>query len=124
MDCTRLKATLSDKHKIAIVDDEKDLCFLLSSFLKGLGFEVESFHSIGQYREGVRLFKPDWAIIDNNLPDGSGWELAQSIRKEFPGLKLILISANPDAPKTEDFNSHYLMKPIGFTHIASLIASC
>jgi DNA-binding response OmpR family regulator len=114
---------LKSKSRIAIVDDEEDLCFLLSSFLQGMGFEVESFHSISQYRDQARAFNPDWAIIDNNLPDGSGWDLARSIREEFPELKLILISANPDAPRAGDARSHYLVKPIGFTHIASLISA-
>jgi DNA-binding NtrC family response regulator len=110
--------------RVAIIEDERDLCFLLSSFLKGIGCEVVSFHSVQHFHADPGRQLSDWAIIDNNLPDGSGWELAGEWIAKRPDLKLILISANPDSPKIDQKKHvYYLFKPLGFANIQALLGA-
>lgn len=112
----------SGKTKIVIVDDEQDLCFLLSSMLRAQGFQVESFFTLEAGLNGISLLKPDWVILDNNLPDGLGWEHNTNIIEHSPGVNIINISANPDSLRTtRDPKVHYLIKPINVSSIVELI---
>jgi DNA-binding NtrC family response regulator len=112
----------SGKTKIVIVDDEQDLCFLLSSMLRAQGFDVESFFTLKAGLTGINRLKPDWVILDNNLPDGLGWEHNSSIIDSAPGVNIINISANPDSHRAHvDPKIHYLIKPINVNSIVELI---
>lgn len=112
----------SGKTKIVIVDDEQDLCFLLASMLQAQGFQVESFYTLKSGLTGIGRLKPDWVILDNNLPDGLGWEHNTDIIKTTPGVNIINISANPDSYRVvHDPKIHYLIKPINVNSIVELI---
>ncbi len=108
--------------KILIIDDEPDLCFLLSSMLISQGYDVTYFHTLKSGLEAIRLTTPDWVIIDNNLPDGLGWEKSDDILKINEFVNIIKISANPDSPRNDNrYNIHYLIKPIKVQSIVKLI---
>jgi DNA-binding response OmpR family regulator len=110
------------KIKIAIIDDEEDLCFLLSEMLTAQGFEVTTFYTLMSGLNGITTLLPDWVIIDNDLPDGSGWENTNKILSSIPGVNIIKISANPDSSRSEyESNVHYLVKPIHVNSIVGLI---
>lgn len=113
---------MTDLIKILIIDDEPDLCFLLSNMLMAQGFSVSYFHSLKNGIEGVNENKPQWVIIDNNLPDGLGWEKSDEILKIDESIHIIKISANPDSPRIDNrYNIHYLIKPIKVQAIVDLI---
>ena len=110
------------KTKILIIDDEEDLCFLLCSMLKAQGYECTAYYTLAQGLEGIRAQQPQWVIIDNDLPDGRGWEQTDNILEEIPEVEVIKISANPDSHKThQQKNVHYLIKPIHVNSITDLI---
>jgi DNA-binding response OmpR family regulator len=112
----------SAKTRIVIVDDEQDLCFLLSSMLRAQGFDVESFFTLKAGLSGITRLKPDWVILDNNLPDGLGWEHNGKIMESAPDVNIINISANPDSHRTQNSSRvHYLIKPINVNSIVELI---
>lgn len=108
--------------RIVIIDDEEDLCFLLGNILSAQGYEVKSFYTLKDGLEGVAAFQPDWVIIDNDLPDGRGWEETETILALRPGVGIIKISANPDSERTHTRDGiYYLIKPIHVNSITELI---
>ena len=108
--------------KILIIDDEPDLCFLLSTMLISNGFDVIYYHTIKEGLEAIKTSKPHWVIIDNNLPDGLGWEKSNDILKLNENINIIKISANPDSPRNDNrYNIHYLIKPIKVKAVIDLI---
>ena len=112
----------SSRIKILIIDDEEDLCFLLTSMLKAQGFDCLSRHSLHEGMLAIEQEKPDWIVVDNDLPDGRGWESTDDILKMAPGSKIIKISANPDSERTHFLpNIFYLIKPIHVNSITELI---
>ena len=112
----------SGKTRIVIVDDEQDLCFLLSSMLRSQGFEVESFFTLRSGLNGISRLQPNWVILDNNLPDGLGWEHNHQIIESTPDVNIINISANPDSLRVGNGpRVHYLIKPINVNSIIELI---
>jgi DNA-binding NarL/FixJ family response regulator len=82
------------KKRILIVDDHP----LYRDGLKSLLSRHPSFETAGEaggFLEGLRLarkLKPDLALLDISLPDGSGIELARELRKILPQVGMIIVS--------------------------------
>lgn len=89
--------------KILIVDDEEDLCMLLKIYFTKKKYEVSIANTLSEGLQEVNRWNPDILFLDNNLPDGLGWEKAPMLLDENPKLNILLISAfHPTVPD----NSH------------------
>lgn len=88
--------------KVLIIDDEVDLCLLMKTFFRQKKFEVEMAHTLNDGLSKLENFSPDYVFLDNNLPDGLGWDHAPQILSKHPELKLNLISAyHPNLPSVK-----------------------
>jgi DNA-binding NtrC family response regulator len=102
------------QRKVLIIDDEIDLCLLLKSYFLRKDYDVQLSHGLEEGLELIRYQQPDILFLDNNLPDGIGWNMAPQLAAEFPDLHIVLISAfHPEMPKMPT-NAHVQMieKPI------------
>src|SRR6185295_17721119 len=79
--------------RVLIVDDEVDLCMVLKQFLTKRNYEVHVAHTLSEGMDLLNNLKPDTLMLDNNLPDGRGWDLAAEIRKKYPAMSITLVSA-------------------------------
>lgn len=86
------------KRTVVIIDDEIDLCQLLCSYLSEMNYEVHTAHSLAEGEELLKKVNPDILFVDNNLPDGLGWEKLTSFEQQFPKCKINLISAYDSTP--------------------------
>lgn len=84
---------MNQKKKVLIIDDEKDFCLLFKTYLLKKGFEAFVANSLAEGFEMIKTVQPDIIFLDNNLPDGYGWDKAGKISRENPSLKINLISA-------------------------------
>ena len=85
--------------KVLIIDDEVDLCLLMKAFFSKKEYEVYIVHTLAEGMREVDKIHPDIVFLDNNLPDGLGWNYAPLIMDKHPQLKLHLISAyHPNLP--------------------------
>ena len=78
---------------ILIVDDEKDLCLLLSDILASRGYNVASANT---KREAIACLKretPDLAFLDLKLSDGDGLRVLSKIKDINPQTIVNIISA-------------------------------
>lgn len=102
------------KKKILIIDDEVDFCLLLQAFYLRKGFEVFLSHTLKDGLHNIRTLEPDVIFLDNNLPDGLGWNVASYIQHNYPSAKLTLISAyESELPELqESSNVKVLEKPL------------
>lgn len=77
---------------ILLIDDDEELCDLLSEYLEGEGWTVESLHN---GRQGlVRALEGEWDVIilDIMLPGLNGLDLLRSLR-ERRGTPVIMLTA-------------------------------
>jgi DNA-binding NtrC family response regulator len=100
--------------KVLIIDDDKDLCFLLKSILTP---KVDNVNIATTLKEGTNLLneeKPDVVFLDNNLPDGQGVMYISHFKAIAPQTKIILISAMPTAKEAALKNGAdaFVEKPI------------
>lgn len=90
----------NNSKKILIIDDETDLCLLLKDYFVRKNYEVIISHTLTEGKDILSTLKPKILFLDNNLPDGVGWDLAPSIAANFPDTYIVLISAfHSTAPK-------------------------
>ena len=87
----------SNKTKVLIVDDDKDITYLVSKVLsEEENLEIEVAHT--GFKAGIKLteFKPDIVILDIILGDIDGRELLEHIKgnKDLGITKVIGISGN------------------------------
>lgn len=85
--------TAMSPRKILIIDDEKDYCMIMKSYFSGKDYDVSVAYTL---KEGMRMLEeidPDILFLDNNLPDGKGWDCVGEIVEKVPHLKIYLISA-------------------------------
>ncbi len=86
-----LEAESSTRRRILIVDDDEAVRVLLEEYLKGLGlFDLEVAHNGFDAGLKTRSFRPHLLLLDHNLGDITGREVAQSVRAD-PNLKNIRI---------------------------------
>ena len=78
---------------MVIVDDEQDICILLSRKLQKKGYDASYAVTLS---EGIELFRtqsPHYLILDHNLPDGYGLDNMDKFKNINPKVKIIVISA-------------------------------
>jgi two-component system, NarL family, response regulator DevR len=52
--------------------------------------------TVAEAIEAARRFRPDLAIMDVRLPDGSGVEACREIRAELPDTRVVMLTSYPD----------------------------
>lgn len=71
------------KDTLVIVDDEKEIADLITTFLINEGFQVETFYNGKEALEYIENHFVTLAILDVMLPDIDGFQMLQKIRQRF-----------------------------------------
>lgn len=107
------------KVKILIVDDEKDMCNIISTILKEEGYLVDIARSGESALGKLKKRKYEFMILDYKLPGISGLTLLEEINHIRTRVKTIMISAfgneNVKAKAKELGVVHFLDKPFNVT---------
>lgn len=85
-----------DKYKVLIIDDEQDIIDILDTVLKREGFKNIFIANNGT--DGIELFKkvnPDIVLLDIMLPDISGYDVFNELRK-YSQAPILFISAKAE----------------------------
>ena len=79
--------------RVLIVDDETDICLLLSGLLRRLGYQPTCAHFIEEGRQCLHSQQFSAVFLDLNLPDGLGFDLLPIIKEDQVSARVIMISA-------------------------------
>ncbi len=83
------------QRKALIVDDEKDICFLLSNILKQKNIQTTVAGSLAEAEQVLRSSPSFYFVfLDNHLPDGRGVDQVKTWKEQFPAAHFIMISAH------------------------------
>ncbi len=87
--------------KIALIDDDESVLNYLGEFFSGQGMGIYTFNSAEQALRALPMSQSrngpfDLVLADVNLPGISGIDLLKELKRQFPSLILILISAQID----------------------------
>jgi DNA-binding NtrC family response regulator len=88
---------MTDTKKVLIVDDELDICYLLSGMLKQRNFHTSFVNTISDAKSALKTETPSLIFLDNHLPDGFGLDFIPYIKQHYPDVKVIMITAHDSA---------------------------
>jgi len=100
------------RRRILIVDDDEAIRYMMDALLSKEGYDVlaahDGFEALAAMRGGV----PDLMITDLKMPNMSGFELLGVVRKRFPSIAVIAMSAEfrPNSVPLDIVVDRYLQK--------------
>jgi response regulator NasT len=117
---------VNGRLRIAVADDEPDMCQFFREILSRLGHQVIAATNSGRdLVDQCRANRPDLVITDIKMPDMDGVEAAAALNREKP-VPVILVTAYPgsDFPGRagESHIMAYLVKPIKPPDLQAAIA--
>ena len=102
--------------KILIIDDDKDICLILSRFLEKKGYETTSRHNGQDAIDLLKKEKFSAILCDYKLPELTGFEVLQRINILNPEAAVIIITGYSDVKVAVKILKHgasdYVTKPL------------
>jgi two-component system, OmpR family, KDP operon response regulator KdpE len=106
----------SDGARVLVVDDELQILRGLKVILRNAGYSVETAATKAEALDAVSVRPPDVLVLDLVLPDGSGVEVCEEIRR-WSTLPILVVSAVGDErEKVRALDAgadDYITKPFG-----------
>ena len=106
--------------RVLIVDDDVDAADALASLLQAAGYgDTRVAHTGGTALALAVEFLPTVLLVDLDLPDMSGYDIARQLSQhpQLQNLRLIALTANSEHPGRELAREagieRYLIKPVG-----------
>ena len=79
-------------QKVLIIEDEGEMCLVLNILLNNEDFQLEHVKSLNAADVYLAENKPSLIILDNKLPDGYGIDYISYLKKNYPSIKIIMIT--------------------------------
>src|ERR1700722_16470555 len=115
------------KPAVLVVDDEPDLCELLSITLRRMDLDPRTAHSVADAQRLLKNEHLDLCLTDMQLHDGDGLELVKWIQQYSPSVPVAMITAHGNmetavrALKLGAFD--FVSKPLAPGGLRKLVAS-
>jgi PAS domain S-box-containing protein len=119
----------SEKHRVLVVDDSRDIVESLAEVLTMRGHEVRTAYDGPAALDAVNGFLPEVVFLDIGMPGMDGYEVARRLRK-LPGAQAAVLVAltgygqerDRERSKEAGFD-RYLVKPVGLADIEGVLDS-
>ncbi|WP_371223915.1 hybrid sensor histidine kinase/response regulator [Roseovarius sp. 2305UL8-3] len=112
------------RERIVLVDDEAEIATTFRRVLLRLGYRVEAFTSSLVALEHIRNHpdRPDLLISDMVMPEMSGEELVNAVRRLRPDMPVIVCTGyNPSGLKIDGLPAKVMHKPVDPAKLARTI---
>ncbi len=111
--------------KVMVVEDDPQLCDVLTKFISECGFPA---HGARSARESIIQFddiEPQVVIMDLKLPDGDGLDLLRLFKRRAPRCRVVIMSSYSDVDTVVEAMKlgaeNYLTKPTPLPELRVLI---
>jgi two-component system response regulator PilR (NtrC family) len=115
------------KPSVLVVDDEPDLCELLSITLQRMDLSPRTANTVSVAQRMLKTEQFDLCLTDMQLPDGDGLELVEWIQQYCPSVPVAVITAHGNmetavrALKLGAFD--FVSKPLDLAGLRKLVAA-
>ena len=107
--------------KLLIVDDEVEICDFLKSFFEERNYETKAASSGQAALNAVEQFKPQVILLDIKMPGMDGVQVLAAIKKKYPRIKVIMVTALETRDKIEEClrlgADNYITKPLSLEYL-------
>jgi CheY-like chemotaxis protein len=123
-------ATIAAAHRplrVLIVDDNRDLAYMMSALIKKCGHDVRITYDGPTALEMAAAFKPDVLFVDIALPGMDGFCVARELRRPGVVSDSLLIAVTGYADQAHHALGmkagfdHYVPKPVAFRTLSELL---
>src|SRR5271157_4781869 len=115
------------KAAVLVVDDEPDICELLSITLQRMDLGPRTANTVAEAQRLLKTERFDLCLTDMQLPDGDGLDLVKWIQQNSPNVPVAVITAHGSmetavrALKLGAFD--FVSKPLDLAGLRKLVAS-
>ena len=109
---------------ILVIDDDVELCSLLTEFLRNEGYQITSAHDGKRGLEEALRANPDLVVLDVMLPTFDGFEVLRRLRPQSRVPVLMLTARGEDVDRIVGLElgaDDYLPKPFNPRELAARI---
>ncbi len=103
-------------QRILVVEDDPAVRQVLQTYLVARGFAVEVAGSCREARDVFQTQRPDLAVIDYQLPDGTALTLLPQLKNADPSLAVVILtgfgSIDLAVRAIKEGADHFLTKPV------------
>ena len=85
-----------NRIKILLVDDDRKNAMLLRRFIEAEGYDVEYAENGVRGIEAYRKYSPDLILLDINMPEMNGFEMARIIRQNDKRVIIFFLTDRTD----------------------------
>lgn len=116
-----------EAKKILVVDDDLDIAEMFTEMLRFRGHRVFKSYSSASAMKQIMLAKPDAIVLDIEMPDVSGLEVLNTIRRDpsLLDIPVIIVSAkgllSDIKVGMEAGASDYLTKPVAYLELVTAV---
>jgi DNA-binding NtrC family response regulator len=104
------------RNKILLIDDEPSIRFGIRKFLEAKGYEITEGDSCRRAEDLLKKIRPDAAIIDYMLPDGTALDLLPSFKASDPAPAVIVLTGHGSIELAvraiKEGAEHFITKPV------------
>ena len=117
--------TKTSRLRILVVDDEQPVRETLAEMLVAVNHQVELAGSGQEAVEKMRTGDFDFVFSDLAMPEMDGWETARLIRKDWPNVRIVLVTgygpATAPPAGEEKLVDAIIGKPFDFAQVGSTL---
>lgn len=107
-------APAAHEARVLLVDDDRELCQMLTEYLEAEHFEVRSVHDGGDALEELKVSRFDILILDVMLPSVGGFDVLRALGASYQTPILMLTARGDDVDRIVGLElgaDDYLSKP-------------
>lgn len=108
-----------------LLDDDVGFASMLANLVRDEGGEPALCHTIAAARDQVARREFDLAILDNGLPDGSGYEFYSHLARRCPRTVVSMVTGAPELSQAIELTRNglfdYLTKPLSSEAFIALL---
>jgi len=113
------------KKRIHVLEDDKDIAFIIEFLLKDEGYEIQVSSTFSELKTKLTDSIPDLFILDVMLPDGNGIDICRDLKTDVftKHIPVIVMSANVNSKTLSEAVSpdDYISKPFDLDYIENRI---
>ena len=113
------------KGNVFILEDDESIASLVTVALEINGLHIRSFKTVEEFISSLSDFQPDVALLDIMLPDGSGLYALEFVKKNYPAVDCIMLSAlSGETDRVKGLNlgaDDYIPKPFSVLELTARV---
>lgn len=110
-----------NNHSVLVVDDQPNIRKLVSYNVEKMGYDTDTANDGYHCIEMMKMGRYDAVLLDIQMPDKDGMETLREIKRDFPDVSVIMVTAQKDvslAVQAIKLGAYeYITKPIDFDRL-------